>query len=196
LTTTNPDDRPRDLEGKAQTEIVIRAEEAGDRDSALEVERLAFDSAEESGIVESVRDEEGSFGLVAEARGRVVGHVQFSRGWIGETAVLALGPIGVLPERHGRGIGSALIRGGLDEARSRGEIAVMLLGDPLFYSRFGFRPGSALGLSNPFTGVRPDGFMIREEDFMLVVLEPVPLSGEVRWHPAFDQPVERPSGDA
>jgi putative acetyltransferase len=110
--------------------------------------------------------------------------------------VLALGPIGVLPERQGHGIGSALIRAGFDEARSRGEIAVMLLGDPSFYSQFGFRPGSALGLSNPFAGVRPDGFVIREEDFMLVVLDPVPLSGEVRWHPAFDQPVEGPSGPA
>ena len=124
----------------------------------------------------------------------MVGHVQFSRGWIGQTAVLALGPIGVLPERQGRGIGSTLIRSGLDEARSRGEVAVMLLGDPSFYPRFGFGPGSALGLSNPFAGVRPDGFEIKEEDFMLVVLQPIPLSGEVRWHPAFDQPVDGPSG--
>jgi predicted N-acetyltransferase YhbS len=175
---------------------VIRPEEPGDGDSTLKVERLAFDSDEESEIVEQVRGEEGSFALVAEERGRVVGHVQFSRGWIGETAVLALGPIGVLPERQGRGIGSRLIRGGLDQARSRGELAVMLLGDPSFYRRFGFGPGSALGLANPFIGERPDGFVIREEDFMLVVLESVPLSGEVRWHPAFDQPVEGPSGAA
>jgi putative acetyltransferase len=178
---------------KAETEVVIRPEEPGDRDPALEVERLAFGSEEETGIVQSVRGEEGSFALVAEERGRIVGHIQFSRGRIGETAVVALGPIGVLPERQGRGIGSSLIRGGLDEARSRGETVVMLLGDPSFYPRFGFRPGSAFGLSNPFTGVRPDGFEIKEEDFMLVVLEPVPLSGDVRWHPAFDQPIEGPA---
>jgi predicted N-acetyltransferase YhbS len=175
------------------TDVVIRPEEPRDRDDALEVERLAFGSEEEAGIVESVKDEEGSFALIAEEGGRVVGHVQFSRGWIGETTVLALGPIGVVPERQGRGIGATLIRGGLDEARSRGEIAVMLLGDPSYYRRFGFGPGSALGLSNPFAGARPDGFVIKEEDFQVVVLEPGPLSGEVRWHPAFDQPVESPS---
>jgi putative acetyltransferase len=174
------------------TDVVIRAEEPGDRDAALEVERVAFGSDEESRIVESVRVEEGSFALIAEEGRRVVGHIQFSRGWIGETPVLALGPVGVLPERQGRGIGSTLIRRGLDEARSRGEVAVMILGDPSFYPRFGFGPGSALGLSNPFTGVLPDGFVIKEEDFMVAVLDSVPLEGEVRWHPAFDQPVEGP----
>jgi hypothetical protein len=61
-------------------------------------------------------------------------------------------------------------------------------------ARFGFGPASGLGLKNPFAGVRPDGFVISEEDFMLVVLESDPLSGEVRWHPAFDQPVEGPCG--
>jgi putative acetyltransferase len=171
--------------------VVIRPEEPGDRDVTLEVERFAFGSDEESRIVESIRDEQGSFALVAEEGGRLVGHIQFSRGWIGETPVLALGPVGVLPERQGRGIGSTLIRGGLDEARSRGEVAGMLLGDPAFYPRFGFGPGSALGLSSPFAGVLRDGFVIKEEDFMVVLLEPVPLSGEVRWHPAFDQPTER-----
>jgi putative acetyltransferase len=190
--TQTPEKEAIGNDHEGATGVVIRPEASGDRDSSLEVERLAFGSEEEAGIVQSVRDEEGSFALVAEERGRIVGHVQFSRGQIGETPVLALGPIGVLPERQGRGIGSSLIRGGLDEARSRGEMAVMLLGDPSFYRRFGFRPGSAFGLSNPFTGVRPDGLEIKEEDFMLVVLKPGPLSGEVRWHPAFDQPIEGP----
>jgi putative acetyltransferase len=145
--------------------VRIRPQEPEDRDDTVEVERLAFGSDEEAGIVEAVRDEEGSFALVAEEDGAVVGHVQFSRGWVGETPVLALGPVGVLPERQGRGIGSRLIRAGLEEAHSRGEAAVILLGDPAFYPRFGFEPGSALGLSNPFAGVRPDGFEIAEEDF-------------------------------
>lgn len=170
--------------------VRIRPAEADDRDDAVEVERLAFGSDEEAGIVEAVRDEEGSFALVAEEDGAVVGHVQFSRGWVGETPVLALGPVGVLPERQGRGIGSRLIRAGLEEARSRGEAAVILLGDPAFYPRFGFEPGSALGLSNPFAGVRPDGFEIAEEDFVVAVLGAGKLSGEVRWHPAFGEPVE------
>jgi putative acetyltransferase len=175
---------------------LVRPEGLRDRDASLEVERLAFGSDEEADIVEAVRDEPGSFALVADEDGAVVGHVQFSRAWIGETAVLALGPVGVLPERQGQGIGSELIRAGLNEARSRGEAAVILLGDPAFYPRFGFEPGSAFGLANPFAGVRRDGFEIREEDFMVARLGKARLSGDVRWHPAFGEPVAGPSSGA
>lgn len=171
--------------------VRIRPEEPQDRDAALEVERLAFGSEEETRIVEEVRDEEGSFALVAESEGAIVGHIQFSRAWIGDAPVLALGPVGVRPERQGGGIGSTLIRAGLEEARARGEAAVMLLGSPAFYPRFGFGPGSALGLSNPFASVRPDGFEIAEEDFMVAVFAEEPLAGEVRWHPAFGEPNDR-----
>ena len=176
--------------------MLIRLEEPRDRDAALEVERLAFGSDEEPGIVEAVRSDDGSFALVAEDAGAIVGHVQFSRAWIGETAVVALGPVGVLPERQWHGIGSELIRAGVEEARSRGEAAVIVLGAPSFYLRFGFEPGSALRLSNPFAGVRPDGFEIAEEDFMLAALGAGKVSGEVRWHPAFGEPVEGPADGA
>ncbi len=44
---------------------------------------------------------------------------------------------------------------------------MILLGSPAFYPRFGFVPGSAFGLRNPFAGVQPDGFVVAEEDFML-----------------------------
>jgi predicted N-acetyltransferase YhbS len=170
--------------------IRIRPEAAADREASLEVARAAFGSDEEPRIVETVRDLDGSFALVAEEDGRVVGHIQFSRGRIGETRVLALGPVGVLPGQQGHGVGSALIRRGLEEARTRGEVAVILLGSPVLYRRFGFAPGSVLGLRNPYAGVLPDGFKIAEEDFMLVVFEEVLLVGDVRWHPAFGEPVE------
>jgi hypothetical protein len=78
----------------------VRLEEPGDCDASLEVERLAFGSDQEPSIVEAVRDEEGSFALVAEEDGTLVGHVQLSRAWMGETPVLGLGPIGVVPERQ------------------------------------------------------------------------------------------------
>jgi predicted N-acetyltransferase YhbS len=167
--------------------LVVRLDEPGDRAAALEVERSAFGSDEEAAIVDAVRDEEGSFALVAEEDGEVVGHVQLSRAVVGETPVLALGPVGVAPDRQRRGIGSALLRAALEEARRRGEIAVILLGDPAFYPRFGFEPAARYGLRNPFTGVLPSGFVIAEEDFMLAALDDraTSLRGEVRWHPAF-----------
>jgi putative acetyltransferase len=113
--------------------------------------------------------------------------VQLSRAWIGEEPVLALGPIGVAPDRQHRGIGSSLVSGSLEEAARRGERAVILLGDPGFYGRLGFAPGSRHGLRNPYAGRTEDGFTIEEEDFQVAVLDEREgsLTGEVRWHPAF-----------
>jgi putative acetyltransferase len=169
--------------------FAVRLEEPRDRDVSLEVERLAFGSDEESSIVEAVRDEEGSFALVAEEGGEIVGHVQFSRAWIGSDAAVALGPIGVRSNRQGRGIGSALIEAACEEARIRGEAAVILLGSPEFYRRFGFEPAVHRGLRNPFAGMAEGDLVIAEEDFMLRELGPgaVELTGPVRWHPSFGQ---------
>jgi len=170
--------------------LEIRLEEPDDRDVVLEVERLAFGSDEEPAIVETIRGEEGSFAMVAVEDEEVVGHVQFSRAWVGDTAVVALGPIGVHPRCQGRGIGSALIQAGCAEAEARGERAVILIGSPEFYPRFGFEPALRHGLRNPFAGIGEGDFVIAEEDFMLRDLsgEPTQLSGAVRWHRAFGQP--------
>jgi predicted N-acetyltransferase YhbS len=178
--------------------LEIREERPDDREASLAVERAAFDTDVEATVVVAVRDEAGSFAVVAEEDERVVGHAQVSRAWIGREAVLALGPVAVVPERQGRGTGSALIRAGLEAARERGEAAVIVLGDPSYYPRFGFEPGSVLGLRNPFAGVQPDGFEIREEDLMVAVLDERArgFEGEVRWHPAFGQSVEARGGPA
>jgi putative acetyltransferase len=171
------------------TTIAVRLEGLRDREASLEVERLAFGTSEEAAIVEAIRDEEGSFAFVASEAGDVVGHVQLSRAWIGDDPVLALGPIGVRPDRQGSGIGSELVRAALDEAARREEAAVILLGSPAYYPRFGFRAARAFGLRNPFAGVESDGFVIAEEDFMLAPLDDRARSlvGPVRWHAAFGE---------
>ena len=81
--------------------MTVRSELPEDRDNALDVERLAFQQARNGDAVEdiveairAVRDEEGSFGLVAELDGVIVGHVQFSRAWIGDSHLVVLGPMG------------------------------------------------------------------------------------------------------
>jgi predicted N-acetyltransferase YhbS len=64
-----------------------------------------------------------------------------------------------------RRTGSTLVQAALVAARERGEIAVILLGNPAFYPRFGVVAGAVFGLRNPFTGVQEDGFVVAEEDF-------------------------------
>jgi len=168
--------------------VIVRLEVPKDRPRSLEVERAAFETPEEATIAEQVRDEPGSFALVAETDGDIIGHVQMSAAWVGETQVLALGPIGVLPERQGGGIGTRLVEAALSEAAERGAIAVVLLGSPRYYGARGFEPASRFDLANPFAGVLPGKSEIAEEDFQIAVLDEARarrLVGDVQWHPAF-----------
>jgi putative acetyltransferase len=79
----------------------------------------------------------------------VVGHVTASRAKVADTPVVAVGPIGVLPEHQGAGIGSALMEALLTAADAADVPMVVLLGAPQYYSRFGFRPAEDLGLISP-----------------------------------------------
>ena len=114
--------------------------------------------------------------LVAEADGAVIGHVAFSpvaisdgsAGWYG------LGPISVDPARQGEGIGSLLVREGLERLKTLGAAGCVLLGDPAYYGRFGFSADPKLVLE----GVPP-------EYFQRVAFSPVYGGGTVSYHPGF-----------
>jgi putative acetyltransferase len=79
----------------------------------------------------------------------VVGHVTASRATVATDSVVAVGPIGVLPEHQGVGIGSALMNALLTAADAAGVPMIVLLGSPQYYSRFGFRPATELGVLSP-----------------------------------------------
>ncbi|HEV8104130.1 MAG TPA: N-acetyltransferase [Gaiellaceae bacterium] len=81
--------------------------------------------------------------------GEVVGHVTASRATVGTEPVVAVGPIGVLPEHQGAGIGSALMHALLTAADATNVPLIVLLGAPQYYTRFGFRPASELGVISP-----------------------------------------------
>ena len=90
--------------------------------------------------------------LVAEQENGLAGHVMLTRLGLTETnrdvRALLLAPLCVHPEEQARGVGGALVRTGFDRARQLGYEAAFLVGDPAYYSRFGFRPVEQLGLHN------------------------------------------------
>jgi putative acetyltransferase len=89
---------------------------------------------------------------VAESEGRVVGHILFSPVTveIGSKKGLGLAPVAVLPSFQSQGIGSNLIKAGLEVAKDRGYDFVVLLGEPEYYQRFGFEKASSFGLGNEY----------------------------------------------
>jgi putative acetyltransferase len=106
----------------------------------------------EATLVGWLRDDPGwipELSLVATDAGAVVGHVVCTRGMLGETPALGLGPLSVSPERQGAGVGSALMHAVLGAADALGEPVVVLVGEPAFYGRFGFVPADGLGITAP-----------------------------------------------
>jgi putative acetyltransferase len=105
----------------------------------------------------------GGLSFVATEGDRVVGHVLFSRGWVDAPRelvdVLVLSPLAVAPKWQGRGIGSALVRHGLEQIDSRREPLVFLEGSPRFYPRFGFEPAGPLGFLRPSPRIPEAAFM-------------------------------------
>jgi putative acetyltransferase len=82
-------------------------------------------------------------------RDEVIGHVVCTRGRAGAAPVLGLGPLSVSPGHQGRGAGLALVHTVLGAADALGEPLVALLGSPAYYSRFGFRAATDLGITPP-----------------------------------------------
>ena len=164
------------------TTITIRPETPSDADAIEQVTQRAFLShpysqQTEHFIIRALRaDHALSVSLVAEDAGRIVGHIALSpvniddgaSGWYG------LGPISVEPDLQGRGIGRALMEKGLAELRNIGASGCVLVGDPAFYTRFGFANNPALVLD----GV-PQGF------FLSLFFGNSSAHGNVHFHPAF-----------
>ena len=128
--------------------LTIRAEEAGDEPAIAALITKTFATAPhsdgtEADIVDALRTAGAlTISLVAEVDGKLVGHVAFSPVTIGgeNRGCFGLGPVAVLPERQGQGIGSALIQAGLEELRDKGACGCVVLGEPSYYSRFSSAP--------------------------------------------------------
>jgi putative acetyltransferase len=172
-------------ERSAAAGIRVRAESPRDRSGVRDVLVGAFPTAAEADLVDGLRGRtQPQIALVAEQRGRVVGHVLFTPVEIlpasGPLHVLGLAPLAVAPQLQRRGVGAALVGAGVAACRVAGARAVVVLGHPAYYPRFGFRPAWDLGLYYVTRCPNP-AFLVRE-------LEPGALrgrAGEVRYHAAF-----------
>lgn len=151
----------------------IRHETHQDITAIHEVETSAFRRRSEADLVDALRKAgKAIVSLVAEYEKKVIGHVLFSPVTIepepGSVKGIGLGPVAVLPEYQGQGAGSQLIRKGLEECRRLGYDYSVVLGNPRYYERFGYRKASLFGLGNEF-GV--------DEDFMAMEFTPGALEG-------------------
>jgi putative acetyltransferase len=134
----------------------IEAERDAHRPLVLDLTRAAFGGTEEVLLIERLtRDGLVEASLVAVAGDTVVGHILFSRLDVlangAKIDAAALAPLAVSPDHRRRGIGSALVRAGLDVMRRRGIAAVIVLGHEHFYPRFGFSHDVIGRLACPFT---------------------------------------------
>lgn len=87
--------------------------------------------------------------LIVEIDGAPIGHVMCSRGSVDGVPAPGLGPIGILPAHQRSGAGSALMHASIAAADALGEPLIALLGDPRYYSRFGFVPSRDVGVAAP-----------------------------------------------
>lgn len=137
---------------------------------------MAFSAGDEQDLIEALRKHGAlTLSLVAVAGDKVVGHVAFSPARARDSELwYALGPVAVEPTLQAQGIGSRLINEGIGQLRSMQAAGCILVGDPNYYARFGFKP---------FPELAPEGEP--PEYFMILPLAIVSPSSVVSFHPLF-----------
>jgi len=169
--------------------LTIRKEQPEDIDAIYNVEKLAFDRTDEADLVNRLRDKGVAWlSYVALKDNKLVGHALYSMVTVtdGDTVYTypALAPIAVLPTHQREGVGAALMRVGLREARATGHGMMFVLGHPEYYPHFGFEPAKPLGFTSDY--VEDDG---PHEHFMVAIFDESlrgKIKGHVRYHEAFE----------
>lgn len=162
----------------------IRPEDPNDLAAVHAVNEAAFETSAEADLVDALRGKaQPLISLVAEVAGSIVGHILFSPVKLADQSghmLMGLGPMAVIPQHQRQGIGSALVREGLNRCAALGCDAVVVLGHPAYYPRFGFVPASRYGVSSEYD--------VPDDVFMIMELQPGSLrgiSGEVSYDEAF-----------
>jgi putative acetyltransferase len=168
--------------------VLIRREVPSDGPAVHQVHAAAFSKRDRPGKGEAeLADELRAAGdaipalsLVAEFEGAVVGHVVGSRALIGAYASVGIGPVGVLPGHQGKGVGTALMHAVVAAADALDLPEVVLLGNPAYYGRFGFRLAQPLGV------LPPDPMFSKDFQIRTLTTWTDERKGAFRFAPAFD----------
>jgi putative acetyltransferase len=163
----------------------IRTEQLDDINSVHQVNVAAFGRESEANLVDRLRSSPSTFSFVAVELNQVVGHLFLSPVTIDgncnpKSLILGLAPVAVMPEHQRSGIGSSLIRHGLAECVRVGAEAIVVLGAPAYYHRFGFRSAIEYDLRCEYD--------VPAEAFMVLELVPDALkncAGTVKYRPEF-----------
>lgn len=171
--------------------ITIRQEIDGDQDAVGRVTIDAFANCElghqgEAELIKSLRMNCAEcLSLVAVCHAEVIGHILFSPATIethyGTLKGMGLGPLSVAPSQQRCGVGSLLVRSGLEFLKQRDCPFVIVLGHPEYYSRFGFEPAERLQLFHGFDGISQSVFFVLK----LPNSHTVDLAGKAIYRPEF-----------
>lgn len=165
--------------------MLVRGEEPRDWAAVHALNVAAFGSAAEADLVDTLRQQVTPIiSLVAEQDEMIVGHIMFSPVALtghADLKLMGLAPMAVAPVHQRKGAGSALVRAGLARCNELDFGAIVVLGHPGYYPRFGFAPAAQFGIGCEFAAP--------PQAFMIVELETGYLrgrSGTIRYHSAFD----------
>jgi putative acetyltransferase len=167
--------------------VTIRQERPEDVAEVRRVNELAFEQPAEANLVDKLRLAcSDALSLVADDDG-VVGHILFTpvvaESGARRVSGMGLAPMAVAPDHQRRGIGSELVRRGLEILRQRGCPFVVVVGHPEYYPRFGFEPASTRGLVSQWEGIPDAAFMVLILDGRAMT----GVSGVARYREEFDE---------
>ena len=164
----------------------IHEEKSADINAIWKINADAFETEAEARLVNSLRDSGCTFiSLVAETCNNIVGHILFTpvelTGDKNKLKIMGLAPMAVLPKYQNKGIGSKLVKTAIEHCQSLGYDAVVVLGHPSYYPKFGFVPSVAYGIKSEYE--------VPDEAFMILELVPGSLKGHrgtIKYHELFN----------
>lgn len=166
--------------------MIIREEKKTDKETIWHINQEAFDGVEEANLVNVLRDSGcPRISLVAEMDQQVVGYILFTpvtlSGNKTDLKLIGLAPMAVAKNYQRKGIGSKLVEAGLQCCKELGYDAVVVLGHPTYYPKFGFTQAKQLGIRSEYE--------VPDDVFMILELTPGALKGNqgtIRYHEAFN----------